>query len=219
MAGKPTRHDGFWVRQRKNLLTGLAVVLPLYLTYWIISSAVQLIDQQARETLPAAWNPQNYVNLPGLGLIAFVIITAAIGALTRNLIVAQIIRWGENMLERLPIVRSIYNALKQIAETLFSDGQRSFERACLVEYPRRECWVLGFIATSAVGEVARRLDAEPQYAVFIPTTPNPTSGFLIYVPKSEVKELDMSVEEAAKLVVSAGLVAPADRPTARGPKG
>lgn len=206
------RRDGFWTRQRKNFLTGLAVLLPLYLTYWIISSAVSLIDEQARQALPTSWNPQTYLDLPGLGLVIFAVLTVLAGALARNLIIAQIISWGENMLERLPIVRSVYNALKQIAETIFSDTQRSFERACLVEYPRRGCWVLGFIATTATGEVARKLGEEPQYAIFVPTTPNPTSGFLIYAPKSEVKELAMTVEDAAKLIVSAGLVAPNEQP-------
>ena len=204
--------SAFWTRWRKNLLAGLVVVLPLYLTYWIISSSVALIDSKAERFLPDSWNLQSYIDVPGFGLLIFVIFTALLGAMARNIMVAQVVSYVERMLDRLPIVRSLYNGIKQIAETLLVQSDRSFERACLVEYPRKGIWAIAFISTETLGEVRRRATGEDMMSVFLPTTPNPTSGFLLFVPKEDVIELEMSVEEAAKVVISAGLVSPNDMP-------
>jgi uncharacterized membrane protein len=201
-------HVSFWTRWRKNFLTGLVVIAPLYLTFWIISSFVALIDSKAENLLPKAWNPQTYLNVPGFGLVVFVLLTAVVGALAKNLIAVQVIRWGERMLDRLPVVRSIYNGIKQIAETVLVQSKSSFERACLVEYPRKGLWVIAFIATRTRGEVHHRLGGTEKLCLFMPTTPNPTTGFLFFAAREDVIELDMSVEEAAKLVISAGLVTP-----------
>ncbi|MGF1657980.1 MAG: DUF502 domain-containing protein [Rubrimonas sp.] len=214
LGGDPLHHDddprhlSFWARWRRNFLTGLVVIAPLYLTFWIISSFVNLIDAKAAKLIPAAWNPQAYVDIPGIGLVVFVVIAALIGALAKNLIAAQAIRWGEQMLDRLPVVRSIYNAIKQIAETVLVQSKSSFEKACLVEYPRRGLWVIAFIATRTRGEVHHRLGGADKLCLFMPTTPNPTTGFLFFAAREDVIELDMTVEEAAKLVISAGLVSP-----------
>ena len=119
------------------------------------------------------------------------------------------LRFGESMVERMPVVRSIYNGVKQIAETVFSQRDTSFDKACLIEYPRKGIWAIAFISTNARGEVRTKIsDGEDIATVFLPTTPNPTSGFLLFLPRSDVKELDMTVEDAAKLVISAGLVYP-----------
>ena len=202
------RQQSFFGRWRRNFLTGLVVIAPLYLTFWIISSFVNLIDAKAEKLIPAAWNPQTYVDVPGFGLVVFVLVAALVGALAKNLIAAQVIRWGEQMLDRLPVVRSIYNAIKQIAETVLVQSKSSFEKACLVEYPRRGLWVIAFIATRTRGEVHQRLGGTDKLCLFMPTTPNPTTGFLFFAAREDVIELDMSVEEAAKLVISAGLVSP-----------
>lgn len=202
------RHLTFLGRWRRNFLTGLVVVAPLYLTYWIIASFVALIDSKADAILPASWNPRTYLDLPGFGLVVFVIVTALAGALAKNLIAAQAIRWSERMLDRLPIVRSIYNAIKQIAETVLVQSKSSFERAVLVEYPRKGLWAIAFVATRSKGEINHRLGGDDKLCLFMPTTPNPTTGFLFFVAEEEVIPLDMSVEDAAKMIISAGLVSP-----------
>ncbi|MEM1318401.1 MAG: DUF502 domain-containing protein, partial [Pseudomonadota bacterium] len=146
----------------------------------------------------------------GIGLlIAFFVITM-VGFLTANLIGRSIVGYGEYLLSRMPVVRSIYSALKQIFETVFREDSDSFQAVVLVQYPREGLWALAFVATDTLGETQARLDepAGKTISVFLPTTPNPTSGFLLFVPKEDVIWMDMSVEEAAKLIISAGLVAP-----------
>jgi uncharacterized membrane protein len=129
--------------------------------------------------------------------------------LAKGFIGRSFLRWAEGYVERLPVVRSIYNGLKQIAETVFAQTETSFDKACLVEYPRKGIWAIAFISTNAKGEINAKAPRDEQMvSVFLPTTPNPTSGFLLFLPKSDIIELDMSVEDAAKLVISAGLVYP-----------
>jgi uncharacterized membrane protein len=206
-AGFGARVAAHW---RGNLLTGLVVIAPLYLTGWLIWSFVSLVDAKIERMLPSALTLQDFINFPGYGLLIFVIFTALIGALAKNFFAAQAILWGERLLARLPIVRTIYNAIKQIAETVLVQSKTSFKQACLVEYPRRGVWAIAFISTEAKGEIARRTPEPDMVSIFMPTTPNPTSGFLMFVPRRDVIELDMSIEEAAKLVISAGLVTPED---------
>jgi uncharacterized membrane protein len=201
---------GFWHRFRANFLTGLVVVAPLYLTIWLTWSFVSIVDGKVERLLPGSWNLGGEYSIPGYGLAVFVVFTALMGAIAKNLFAAQIIRWGERMLDRLPIVRSLYNGIKQIAETVLVQSKSSFKKACLIEYPRRGIWAIAFISTNAQGEVPRRTRQAEMVAVFMPTTPNPTTGFLMFVPREDVIELDMTVEEAAKLVISAGLVTPED---------
>jgi uncharacterized membrane protein len=129
--------------------------------------------------------------------------------LAKGLIGRSLIRFAESLVERTPVVRSIYSGIKQISETVFAQSDRSFEKACLVEYPRRGLWAIGFISTNTKGEIATRGNGgQPMLSIFLPTTPNPTSGFLLFVPEDDIIELNMTVEEAAKLVISAGLVYP-----------
>ena len=210
---------------RASFLTGLVVIAPVGLTIWLIWSVVGWIDGFVLPLVPSAYHPdrllQDYlgldpevqINIRGLGVVIFLIFTIFVGWLAKGFIGRSMIRFAESLVERTPVVRTIYSGIKQISETIFAQSERSFKKACLIEYPRRGIWALGFISTDAKGEIASRT-GEPDediVSVFLPTTPNPTSGFLLFFPKSDVIELDMTVEDAAKLVISAGLVYPSDR--------
>jgi len=203
------RHGAsFWGRWRGNFLTGLVVVAPLYLTVWLTWSFVSLIDDKVARLIPSGYNLQEYINIPGYGLLVFALFTALMGALAKNFFAAKLIGFGEALLDRLPIVRSLYNGIKQIAETVLVQSKTSFKTACLIEYPRKGLYAIAFISTSARGEVLTKSGRDDLLSVFLPTTPNPTSGFLLFVPREDVVELDMTIEEAAKLIISAGLVTP-----------
>lgn len=205
-APKPT----MLLRLRGNFLTGIVVVAPLVITAYLAWSFVNLVDDAVIPLIPQRYHPDNFLpfRIPGLGLIVFIVATTIIGALTKNIIGRTLLAWSERLLHRMPVIRSIYNAVKQIAETVLSQSQSSFRQACLIEYPRRGIWAVAFVSTTTGGEISRRATDEEMLSVFLPTTPNPTSGFLLFVPKKDVIMLEMSVEQAAKLVISAGLVDP-----------
>lgn len=201
-------------RLRSSFLTGLVVVLPIALTVWVIWTVTGWIDGWVLPFIPQQFQPQQYIgiDLRGIGVIIFLVFTVFAGWMAKGFIGRSLIRWGEQLVDRTPVVRSIYNGLKQIAETVFAQSETNFDKACLIEYPRKGVWMVGFISSSAKGEVAEKLPlSEPYLSVFVPTTPNPTSGFLIFVPKSELIELDLSIEDSAKLVISAGLVYPSPK--------
>ncbi|WP_245990147.1 DUF502 domain-containing protein [Litoreibacter meonggei] len=196
---------------RGNFLAGLVVIAPIGLTMWLTWSVVGWIDSWVLPFVPYHYRPEQYIgiNLRGVGVVFFLLFTMVIGWMGKGILGRSLLRFGENLVDRMPVVRSIYNGLKQIAETVFSQRETSFEKACLVEYPRRGIWAIAFISTTAKGEVAHGIPTEGGLmSVFLPTTPNPTSGFLLFVPKADIIELDMTVEDAAKLVISAGLVYP-----------
>jgi uncharacterized membrane protein len=206
---------------RNSFLTGLVVIAPIGLTVWLIWTVTGWIDSWVLPLVPRRFDPEQYIgiNLRGVGVIFFLVFTIIVGWLAKGLIGRQLIRWGENIVDGVPVVRSVYNGLKQIAETVFAQSETTFDKACLVEYPRRGIWAVAFISTSAKGEVSERVPVTDQImSVFLPTTPNPTSGFLLFVPRSEIIELDMSVEDAAKLVISAGLVYPNAKDPTRPPR-
>ncbi|MEM9580625.1 MAG: DUF502 domain-containing protein [Pseudomonadota bacterium] len=208
---EPPRRPGLFSRSRANFLTGLVVIAPVGLTIWLIWSVVGWIDGFVLPLVPYNFQPERYIgiNLRGVGVVIFLLFTVLVGWVAKGLIGRSLIRFAESLVERMPVVRSIYSGVKQIAETVFAQSERSFEKACLIEYPRKGIWAIGFISTTAKGEVAERAaTSEGLMSIFVPTTPNPTSGFLLFFPKEDVIELDMSVEEAAKLVISAGLVYP-----------
>ena len=197
-------------RLRGDFLTGLVVVLPVFLTVYLVWATIALVDARVVPLIPARYNPENVFgrNIFGLGVLVFIVFTTAVGALTKGFAGRQILHWGESLVERMPIIRSVYNGLKQIVETIFSQSSTSFQQACLVEYPRRGLWAVAFVATETKGEIPPKIGEDDVVSVFLPTTPNPTSGFLLFVPRRDVVLLDMSLEEAAKLVISAGLVSP-----------
>lgn len=201
-------------RLRGNFLTGLAVIAPAVLTLWVVWTAITWIDGLVLPLIPRAYRPEALLgwDVPGVGVVVFLVFTVAAGAFAKGLIGRSLINVGEWIVERMPVVSTIYNAVKQIAETILSRSQPTFDRACLVEYPRRGLWAVAFISARARGEIDAKLNPHGEIiSVFLPTTPNPTSGFLLFVPREDVRELDMSVEDAAKLVISAGLVYPEGR--------
>ena len=208
------RRRGLFTSLRNSFLTGLVVIAPIALTAWLIWTVVGWIDGWVLPFVPDWFQPEQRfgINLRGVGLIFFLVFTIIVGWIAKGLIGRSLIRTAEGMVESVPVVQSIYRGVKQIAETVFAQSERSFEKACLVQYPRKGIWAIGFISTQAKGEVNRRGGGDEQLvSIFVPTTPNPTSGFLLFFPASDVIELDMSVEEAAKLVISAGLVYPDEK--------
>lgn len=206
----PRKHGRF-AGLRASFLTGIVVIAPVAMTIWLIWTMMGWVDSVVLPLVPSTIQPEKYIgiNLRGVGVIIFLIFTIFIGWIAKGLIGRSFISFAESLVDRMPVVRSIYSGVKQIAETVFAQSDRNFEKACLIEYPRRGIWVIGFISTEAKGEVAESAQTGDRLmGVFIPTTPNPTSGFLLFLPKQDITELDMSVEEAAKLVISAGLVYP-----------
>ncbi|MEM8731858.1 MAG: DUF502 domain-containing protein [Pseudomonadota bacterium] len=196
---------------RSSFLTGVVVIAPISLTVWLIFTVVSWVDKAVLPIVPAGLHPENLfgINFFGVGVVIFLFFTVVVGWIAKGLIGRSLIRQAETLVDRMPVVRTVYNGIKQISETVFAQTERSFEKAVLIEYPRRGIWAIGFISTLAKGEILRRAgDGQPMVSVFVPTTPNPTSGFLLYFPITDVVELDMTVEEAAKLVISAGLVYP-----------
>lgn len=220
------RKPGMIARVRGNFLAGLIIIAPIGLTLYLIWTVVGWVDSWVWPFIPAAYHPEELinaffgdpdinspdhinVNVRGIGVFVFLFFTILIGWVGKGIMGRSFLRWGEGLVERMPVVRSIYNGVKQIAETVFSQRDNSFEKACLVEYPRKGIWAIAFISTEAKGEIKQGIPMhENIVSVFLPTTPNPTSGFLLFVPRVDVIELEMSVEDAAKLVISAGLVYP-----------
>lgn len=205
------RRPGLFASLRASFLTGLIVIAPVGLTIWLIWSVIGWIDGVVLPLVPYNFQPEKYIgiNLRGVGVIIFLLFTIVVGWLAKGLLGRSLIRVAENMVQNVPVVRSIYSGVKQIAETVFAQSERSFEKACMFEYPRKGIWAIGFISTTAKGEVADRATTSGDLvSVFVPTTPNPTSGFLLFFPREDIIELEMSVEDAAKLVISAGLVYP-----------
>ncbi|MEM9138628.1 MAG: DUF502 domain-containing protein [Pseudomonadota bacterium] len=195
---------------RNNFLTGLIIVAPVVITIYLTWTIITFVDDRVVPLVPEIYTPEFYLDteIPGFGLFIFVIFTTLVGYFTKNLFGRQLVRMVEGWVDRMPIIRTIYNALKQLVETILNQSNTSFQKACLVEYPRKGIWAVAFVSTDAKGEVPAKVGHPHLVSVFLPTTPNPTSGFLLFVPAEDVVELDMSVEEAAKLVISAGLVAP-----------
>lgn len=199
-------------RLRNYFLTGFIVCAPLAITAYLTWSFVGWADSWVKPYIPARYNPDSYLPfaIPGFGLIVALLLITLIGFLTANIIGRTIVAYGEHLLDRMPLVRNIYRGLKQILETVLSNKANSFKQVGLIEYPRKGLWALVFIAAETTGELQDVLHspADETVSVFLPTTPNPTSGFLLFVPKKDVVYLAMSVEEGAKLVISAGLVVP-----------
>lgn len=193
---------------RKYLITGLVVWVPLVITFFVVKFLVDLMDNSLL-LLPPAWRPEALFGfkIPGLGVVLAAVILLVTGLVTANLLGRKLVDMWESVLQRIPLVRSIYSAVKQVMETLLGAGGDSFRKVLMIEYPRKGIWTLGFQTGVGVGEVQARTSREV-VTVFVPTTPNPTSGFIILVPRDEVVELDMSVEDGLKFVMSLGVVSP-----------
>ncbi len=213
MSSEPGKR-GLFASLRNTFLAGLAVIAPGVLTIWLIWNVITWIDGLILPLIPRRLIPETALGLdiPGLGLVLFVIFTLVMGYFTKGLIGRTLVSWGESIVEAMPVVRSIYNAVKQIADTIISRQAPTFDRACIVQYPRPGIWAVAFISTTTRGEIGEHLaENGDMVSIFLPTTPNPTSGFLLFVPRKDVIELDMAIEDAAKLVISAGLVYPDPR--------
>ncbi len=207
LLGQPRRHR--WWDLRASFLTGLVVAAPIGITLYLTITFINFVDAQVNRILPELYNPETYLpfSIPGLGVLIIVVAITLLGALTANLFGHALLGYFGRFINRVPVISTVYGALKQIFETVLSKSQQSFQQVGLIEYPRKGLWALCFIATGTKGEITHRTGKD-MVSVFLPTTPNPTSGFLLFVPRSEITVLDMTVEEGAKMVISGGLVVP-----------
>jgi uncharacterized membrane protein len=193
---------------KNYFLTGLLVILPVFITAYVIWFLIRAMDVVLKY-VPAKYLPDTYlpVHIPGIGLILVLIIILAVGVLFRNLVGRKVVHFSENMVDRIPLVRIIYSGVKQLLESFFLQKNDAFKRVALVEYPRRGVYVIGFITGESKGEVQNKTDKN-MMNVFVPTTPNPTSGFYILIPEDELIILNMTVEDAFKLIISGGIFSP-----------
>src|SRR4051794_3586017 len=208
---EPAPHHGLASRVRTYFLTGLVVAGPVAITMWLIWSFVTWVDDLVRPFIPIAYRPETYlpVKVPGFGLIIAFLALTILGFLTANLVGKTLVEIGETILERLPIVRPLYRGLKQVFETLFSKSGSSFRTVGLVEFPAPGMWSLVFLSTPPGADITATLPSDDEYvSAFMPCTPNPTTGFFFYVLRHDVIELAISVEDAAKLLMSAGMIQP-----------
>lgn len=193
---------------RKYFITGLLTLVPIAITAWVLHAVISSMDQTLL-LLPEQWRPEALIGLkiPGFGVVLTVLIIFITGLLTRNFIGNYIVSAWEALLNRIPIVNSIYSSVKQVSDTLFSSSGNAFSKALLIEYPRQGAWTIAFLTGKPSGDVSKHL-GDDFISVYVPTTPNPTSGYFLIIPKKDAIELDMSVDTALKYVVSMGVVAP-----------
>jgi uncharacterized membrane protein len=199
-------------RLRNYFLTGIIVAGPLAVTAYIVWYIITTVDGWVKPLVPSAYLPDTYLpfRVPGYGLVVAIIGLTLLGFLTANLVGRSLLRIGEVALERMPLVRGVYKTFKQIFHTIFSQSGTSFRRVGLVEYPAKGMWSIVFISADPAEDVARHLPDKPHVSVFLPCTPNPTTGFYFFLPRDEVIEVPIPVDEAAKLIMSAGLIQPGE---------
>jgi uncharacterized membrane protein len=198
-------------RLRTYFLTGIVVTAPISLTIYLISLFIDFVDSRVIPLIPPRYNPETYLpfSVPGLGIIIMVVLLTLVGAVSVGLVGRTFVHLGERIVDRLPIVRSIYSAIKQVFETVLSDKSRTFREVVLVEF-RPGIWAIGFVTNTVKGEIQNRTAGEV-VNVFVPTVPNPTTGLLLFIPRALLVPLDMTPEEGLKLIISGGIVAPSDR--------
>jgi len=202
---KPT----FLGKIRTYFLAGVVVTAPISITVYLTWSFLKFLDNRITPIIPEAYNPNTYLpfSLPGLGLIIALVFFIVIGFITRNFLGRLFVRVSEYIVERVPVINTIYSAIKQIFETVMASQSDAFKEVVMFEYPRKGIWVLGFVTGATKGEV-QTLTKSDTVNVFLPTTPNPTSGFLLFIPKKDVTYMKMSVEEGIKMIVSGGIITP-----------
>lgn len=205
----PGLHFTMAARLRTYFLAGILITAPIGLTIYLAWLFITFVDERVFSVLPPQYNPETYLpfSVPGIGLILAVVVLTFIGAITAGFLGRFFRHLSEAILNRLPIIRSVYSAIKQIFETVFANQSAAFREVVLVEYPRQGTWSIGFITATTQGEVKSLLQQE-MVNVFVPTTPNPTSGFLLFVPVGDIKRLTMSVEDGIKMVISGGIITP-----------
>jgi uncharacterized membrane protein len=193
---------------KKYLITGLLIWIPLVITLWVLKIVVDVLDQSLL-LLPSAFQTENWlgVHIPGLGAILTIVIVLLTGVFATNFFGAQLVELWHEVLHRIPVVNSIYSSVKQISDTLFSSSGQAFRKALLVQWPREGMWTIGFLTGTPGGGVVEHLPPDC-VAVYVPTTPNPTGGYFVIVARKDVVELDMSVDQALKYIISMGVVPP-----------
>jgi len=203
---------------RKWLFTGLLVIVPGVITAWVLNWIIGTLDQTL-QILPGSWQPDRLLgfHIPGFGVLLTLAILLVVGALASNFAGRKLVEWGDALVSRIPVVRSIYSSVKQVSDTLFSESGNAFRTAVLVQWPREGVWTVAFITGAPSGEVAAYLRDE-FVSVYVPTTPNPTGGYFVMLRKSDCVELDMSVDAALKYIVSMGVVTPPDPAVPSEPK-
>lgn len=200
---------GLLHRLRNYFLTGVILAAPIIITIYLVWTFVTTIDRWVTPLIPLNLRPEAYLGFkfPGMGVLIAVVFLTLLGAVTANFMGDFLIRMGEKLLDRMPVIRSVYSTLKQVFETVMSTESTSFQHVVLLEYPRAGIWSIGFVSSPNTGEIQQRVEGE-MINVFVPTTPNPTSGFLLFLRKEDLIYLDMSIDEGLKYVISAGLVTP-----------
>lgn len=208
----PTTKASLFARLRTYFFAGVLVTAPIGITLYLAWLIIDFIDNQVTPLIPARYNPETYLpfSIPGLGLIVAAVVLTFIGAFTAGLLGRWLVGLSERLMARMPVIRNVHSALKQILETVLAQQSKAFRHVVLVEYPRRGIWAIGFLTGDTVGEV-QNVTEDETLNVFLPTTPNPTSGFLLFVPRQDCYVLSMTVEEGIKMVVSGGIVTPPDR--------
>jgi len=194
---------------RKYFITGLLIWIPLVITIWVLTLVVGTMDNTLL-LLPEPLQPKSWLgfNVPGLGVLLTLLVVFLTGLAAANIIGQRLVQMGEAVLARIPVVKTIYASVKQVSDTLFSSSGQAFRKAVLVRFPHSDAWTVAFVTGMAGGEVAQRLGDE-RISIYVPTTPNPTSGYFLIVPRADIIELDMSVDEALKYVISMGVASPA----------
>ncbi len=193
---------------RRYLITGLLIWVPLGITFWVLHALVSTMDQSLL-LLPEAWRPRAWLgfDVPGLGVVLTVVIVLATGVFAANVLGQKLVLAWESLLGRIPVVKSIYASVKQVSDTLFSSSGEAFRKALLIQWPRDGVWTIAFLTGTPGGDVVNHLD-DDYVSVYVPTTPNPTGGYFVMLRRSEVVELDMSVDDALKYIISMGVAPP-----------
>ncbi len=206
---EPAKRLGLFAWLRGRFFAGMVIAAPLAVTIWILQALITFIDSTVKPLLPPLLQPETYTNyaIPGFGIFVLIIALTLLGAITANLVGRSLLAATDRIFSRIPIVRNVYAAIKQLTEVLANNQSASFDRVVMIQYPRHGSWCIGFVSSTARGEVGAKLGTD-KIGVFVPTTPNPTSGFLMYVDPHECIEMDMTVEEGAKMILTAGLVVP-----------
>ena len=204
-----TYKKNIFLKIRRYFFTGLAITAPLGITIYLSFIFINFVDSKVKNLVPEKYNPDNYLpfDIPGTGLVVAIFSLIVIGFFTAGIFGRFFVNIGENLINKLPIIRSIYNALKQIFQTILGSSSKAFREVVVIEYPRKGLWAIAFITSETKGEVKNKLK-NACVNVFLPTTPNPTSGFMLFVPKKDLIRLDMNIEEGMKLVISGGIITP-----------
>jgi uncharacterized membrane protein len=202
---------------RRYFITGLLIWVPLVITLWVLNLLVSTMDQTLL-LLPGEWRTEGFlgVHIPGLGVVLTLLVVFATGVFAANIIGQQLVKFWEGLVGRIPVVNSIYTGVKRVSDTLFAPGGQAFRKALLVQWPSPGIWTIAFLTGTPGGDVARHLKGD-YVSVYVPTTPNPTGGYFVMVPRDAVVELDMTVEEALKYIISMGVAAPDESGRRSGP--